>query len=142
MLTQELETEICNCIRWNALKRAGALRVRIHSEIMKLWPFRHISLISTEQTQKRQKLSVQCNDFATFNHIPSIVMNSVRLKMPNTKCVSLFSTVIFFFFENFALINIYRVTFEMLVQVRIVLHENCPVLVFDFNQNWNVCKFQ
>ena len=117
MQTQEHETEICNCITWNTLKRVGALRVRIHSEIMKpfrLQLLRRISYISTEQTQKRQEPSVRCNDFAAFIHVPSIVLNSVRLKMPNTKCDSLLSTV--FFLENFALINIYRVTFEILVQ--------------------------
>jgi hypothetical protein len=46
------------------------------------------------------------------------------------------------FLENFALINIYRVMFEILVQVQVGLHENCRVLVFGFNQNWKVCKFQ
>lgn len=39
MQTQELETDICNCIRWNTLQRFGALRVRIHSEKMKLFDF-------------------------------------------------------------------------------------------------------
>jgi len=100
MQTQELEPEICNCIRWNALKRFGALRVRIRSEIMKhfrLWLLFRISYlyISTQQTQQRQELSVQCHDFAAFIHIPSVVMNSVRLKMPNAKRVPLFSIVFF-----------------------------------------------
>ena len=57
MQTQKRETEICNCIRWNILKGAGALRVRIRSEIMKslrLWLLRRVSYISTERTQKRQ----------------------------------------------------------------------------------------
>jgi hypothetical protein len=45
-------------------------------------------------------------------------------------------------FENFAVINIYQVTLKMLVELHVGLHANFPLLVSDFNQKWNVCKFQ
>jgi hypothetical protein len=112
-----------------------------NNESFSTWLLRRISYISAEQSQKRQELSVQCNDTETFIHIPSIVKNTIRLKIPNTKCVSLNSTV-FFFLDNFALINMYRITFEILVQLHVGIHKNCPFLVSDFNHNWNVCKFQ
>jgi hypothetical protein len=95
--TQELGTEICSCIRWNTLKswHIAGKNSSWNNESFRLWLLHRISYISTEQTQKRQELSVQCNDSAALFHIPSTVMNSVRLKTLNTKCVSLFSTVFF-----------------------------------------------
>ena len=46
-----------------------------------------------------------------------------------------------FFSGNFTLINMYLATFQILVQLQADFHENCPFVVSDFNQNWEVCKF-